>query len=137
MWGTFKKALCKVQSGSPLVASLEEKDWVIDEVSEVSKKKQEVWMRLVKFPSDGESKRAYQELKVLSRKCADRPREEWWEAKAAEAQWLHEIAVSLGRGGSLLKDLNLLRCKQNLKADTALVAQDGLELHNPADKLES
>ena len=33
----------------------------------------------------GDLKRGYQELKVLSRKYADRASEEWWEDKAAEA----------------------------------------------------
>ena len=57
---------------------------------------------------------------MLSRKCVDRAREEWWEAKAAEAERLHEVAVSLGHGGSLLKDLQLLRCRQKLKADNVV-----------------
>ena len=43
-------------------------------------------MRLVKSSDDGELKRAYQELKVcLESVHADRAREEWWEAKVAEA----------------------------------------------------
>ena len=82
-----------------------------DEVRGVSKKKQEAWMRLVKSPSDGELKRTYLELKVLSRNCADKAQEKWWEAKAAEAERLHEVAVSLGRGGSMLRGLKLLRCR--------------------------
>ena len=50
---------------------------------------------------------------MLSRKCADRAGEEWWEDKAAEAERLHEVAVSLSHGGSLLKDLKLLRCSKS------------------------
>ena len=91
-----------------------------DEVCEVLKKKQEAWMRWVKSPGCGDLKREYQELKVLSGKCADRAHEEWWETKAAEAERLHEVSVSLGHNGSLLKDLKLLRCRQKLKADTTL-----------------
>ena len=64
-------------------------------------------MRLVKSPGDGKLKRGYKELKVLTRNCADTVQEKWWEAKAAEAERLYEIAVSLGCGGSLLKDLKL------------------------------
>ena len=47
-----------------------------EEVHEVLKKKQEAWLRLVKSPGCGDLKREYQELKVLSRKCADRACEE-------------------------------------------------------------
>ena len=75
-------------------------------------------------------------MKLLSRKCADKAREEWWEAKAEEAERLHEIAIRLGQGGSLLKELKLTRCKQKLKADTTLLAGNGTQLHSRADKLE-
>ena len=56
-------------------------------------------------------------MKVLSRRCADKAREAWWEAKAEEPERLHEIAVRLGHGGSLLKDLKILKSRQKLKAD--------------------
>ena len=72
----------------------------------------------------------------MLRKCVDRACEDWWEAKAAEAERVHEVTMSLGHGGSLLKDLKLLRCRQMLKADTMLFAQDGSELHSMANKLE-
>ena len=39
---------------------------------------------------------------------------------------LYEVAISHGHGGSLLKDMKLLKCKQKLKADAVLVAQDSL-----------
>ena len=94
-------------------------------------------MRMVKSPGCGDLKREYlQELVVLSRKCADRAHVEWLEDKAAEAERLHEVAVSLGHGGSLLKDLKLLRCRQKLKADATLFAQDGSELNSMADKFQ-
>ena len=64
-------------------------------------------MRWVKSPGNVSLKQEYQKLKVQSKKCADKAREEWWEAKAEEAERLHEAAVRLGHVGSLLKDLKL------------------------------
>ena len=47
------------------------------------------------------------------------------QGKAEEAEKLHEAAVRLGHGGSLLKDLKLLFSRQKLKARTSLRSQDG------------
>ena len=60
---------------------------------------------IVKSLRDQELNRAYQELKVCSRGCADKVWVEWWEAKVAEAERLYEIGLSQAHGGSLLKDL--------------------------------
>ena len=49
---------------------------------------------------------------------------------------MHEATVRLGHGGSFLRELKLLRCKQKLKADTTLLGQNGIQLHSSADKLE-
>ena len=49
---------------------------------------------------------------------------------------MHEAAVSLGHGGSLLKDLKLLKHRQKLKADSVLLAQNGNRLHRVVEKLE-
>ena len=75
------------------------------EVQDVSKKK-EAWMRWVKSPNSS-SLEEYRELKVLSRRFADKAHEDLWEAKAEEAERLHETAVRLGHCNSLLKDLRL------------------------------
>ena len=66
-------------------------------------------MRWQKSPDNEDLRQGYQQLKKLSRKCADKAREEWWEGKAEQAEKLCEAAVRLGRGGSLLKDLRLLQ----------------------------
>ena len=72
----------------------------------------------------------------MSRKCADKAHEEWWEAKVKEAERLHEAAVRLSHGGSLLKDLRLLRYGLKLRVDSKLLAQNGTHLQSTADKLE-
>ena len=41
MWITFKEALRKAQNTLPLDAEREGEDWVMDEVRDVSRKKQE------------------------------------------------------------------------------------------------
>ena len=136
VWSTFKGALKVAQDSLPLVIRREEMDWVNDEVREVSRKKQEAWKRWVKSPESERLKGEYQQLKMMSRKCAEKAHEEWWEAKAEEAERLHEAAVKLGHGGSLLRDLRLLRNEQKLRTDMELLVQDGTCLHITADKLE-
>lgn len=51
-WCTFKDSLKKAQCCLPLAIENEESDWVTDEVREVSRKKQEAWMRCVKSPDN-------------------------------------------------------------------------------------
>ena len=58
------------------------------------------------------------------------------QGKAEEAEKLHEAAVRLGHGGSLLKDLKLLFSRQKLKARTSLRSQDGKQLSSMVDKIE-
>ena len=91
---------------------------------------------MCEVPGNVSLKQEYQKWKVKSRKCAEKAREEWWEAKAEEAEKLHEAAVRLGRGGSLLKDLKLLCSRQKLKASTSLLSQDGTQLNSTVDKIE-
>ena len=135
-WGTLKESLRFAQSCLPLVSEKAEEDWVTDEVREVARKKQEAWMRWMKSPDDESLRQRYQLLKRQSRQSVNKAREEWWENKAAQAEKLHESAVRLGRGGSLLKDLRLLQKSQKLKADTALLARDGSKLSSTGSKLE-
>lgn len=135
-WYTFKDSLKKAQCCLPLAPEKEEGVWVTDEVREVSRKKQEAWMRYMKSAEIDTLKQEYQKWKVQSRKCKDKAREKWWEAKAEEAEKLHEAAVRLGRGGSLLKDLKLLCSRQKLKASTSLLSQDGIQLSSTVDKIE-
>ena len=45
-------------------------------------------------------------------------------------------AVRLGHGGSLLKDLNLLKIRKKPKADSLLLAQNGTHVHSAFDKSE-
>ena len=90
----------------------------------------------MKSPGNVSLQKEYQKWKVQSRKCTDKAREEWWEAKAEEAEKLHEAAGRLGCGGSLLKDLKLLCSRQKLKASTSLLSQDGMQLNSTVDKIE-
>ena len=94
-------------------------------------------MRWIKVPDNTSLKESYQQLKLQSRRVADEAREAWWRAKAEEAECRHEIAVLQGRGGSMLKDLCLLKRSQKLRVDTALLAADGrTKLTGISEKLE-
>ena len=93
-------------------------------------------MKWMKSPGCERLKREYHELKVLSRKYADKAHGEWWEAKAEEAERLYEAAMRLGQDGSLLKDLRLLRHGQKLKTDSMLFTQNDTHLHSTVDRVE-
>ena len=66
----------------------------------------------------------------------DKAHEEWWEARAEEAEKLYEVAVSRGCGGSLLKELKLIQYCQKLKATTTLLTSNGKELRAATSKLD-
>ena len=54
---------------------------------EVSRKKQEAWVRQDNSSVSERLLREYQQLKAMSRKCADKARKEWGEgAKVEEAE---------------------------------------------------
>ena len=108
-----------------------------ERVREVSRMKQEAWLKWAKKPDDTLLKTQYQQLKAQSRKAADEAREVWWEAKAEEAEKLHEAAVRHGRGGYLLRDLKLMQWRQKLRASTALPVADGKsKLSSTSEKLK-
>ena len=105
----------KAQSCLPTVPLTVRKDWVTENACEMLRRKQDAWMRWIKSPNNCEIKEAYQNLKVQSRKCADKAREEWLETKAVEAEELHETAAKNGHECSIpLKT-------QKLNASTSLL----------------
>ena len=81
-------------------------------------------------------KQEYQKWKVQSRKCTDKAREEWWEAKAEEAEKLHEAAVRLGCGGSAEKLETAMQQAETVKASISLLSQGGMQLNSTVDKIE-
>ena len=97
-WAALKEGLKSAQSCLPLVAEGVNDDWVTDEVRDVARKKHEAWMRWQKSPDNEALRLEYQQLKVQSRRSADKAHEEWWESKADQAE---KPAVRLGHGGSL------------------------------------
>ena len=71
VWSTLTGALREARQHLPLVPEGREKGWVMDKVREASRKKQEDWLRWVKSPGCDRLKRVYEDMKLLSRKCAD------------------------------------------------------------------
>ena len=59
---------------------------------------------------------------MYSFRCADKAHEVWWKEREEEAEILHDAAVRLKYGGSLLNDVKLLKSRQNLNADSRLLA---------------
>ena len=69
---------------------------------------------------------------MQSRRCADKAHEDW--CMRGQGRGDGEAAVKLGYGGSLLKDMKLLRCRQMLKPNSMLLTQNGTQLYSVADK---
>ena len=70
-------------------------------------------MRWMKSPDNESLRQRYQLLKRQSSQSADNAREEWWESKAEQAEKLHESAVRMECGGSLLKDFDFYKGVKN------------------------
>ena len=136
-WSEFKTALLEVQSTLPLTPEEDSGDWVTEGVHDVARRKQEAWLRWTKNPDNTILKESYQQLKRQSRLTADVAWEAWWRAKAEEAEYRHEVAISEGRGGSTVRELRLLKSSQKLRVSTALLAADGkTRLTSSSEKLD-
>ena len=95
-------------------------DSVAERVRKVSTMRQEAWLKWAKKPDDTSLKVHYQRLKHKSRKAAVEACEQWWEAKAEEAEKLHVAAVRNNSGESLVRDLKLSQWRQKLRGSRAI-----------------
>ena len=84
---------------------------------------------------DNSCQSEYNRLKKLTTVAAEKARNSWWSARAAEAERRAQIAEQQGQGGSLIKDLLLLQKKFFKPAASTLVAEDGTILQSNTDKL--
>ena len=84
----------------PLSPTKENKDWVTDKV--VSP-----WLMLKESPSDPRLQAEYQCLRACGKKTAESARNEWRKVKTEEAERMYDKSVKQGRGGSLLKIIEL------------------------------
>ena len=77
----------------------------------------------------------YKRLCKLTRVAADKARNSWWSARAEEAERRALIAESLGRGGSLVRDLRLAGRSASKASASTLHAADGTVLTSDESKL--
>ena len=136
LWDIFKSSIYKACESLPPASKSSDPDWVTDELHNLSKKKQKAWVSLKNAPlQDNSCPLEYNHLKKLTRVAAEKARNSWWSARAAEAERRAQIAEQQGRGGSLIKDLRLLHKKFSKPASFTLVAEDGTILQSDRDKL--
>ena len=69
----------------------------------------------------------YDRLKKLTKCATEKARNSWWSVRAAEAERQAYVAEQMGRGGSLVKDLQ--------PASSSLQAKNGTTLQNDGEKL--
>ena len=137
-WDAFKSAIHAANETLPISPPMRETEWMTDELRSLSKKKKETWLRLRDATPNtqrADLKSEYQRLKKLTKVAADKARNSWWSARAVEAERHAWIAEQTGRGGSLIKELRLLKSHFSKPASSTLCAKDGTPLSNSTDKL--
>ena len=77
----------------------------------------------------------HKQLCKLTRVAADKARNSWWSARAEEAERHAAIAESLGRGGSLVRELRLIGRSTSKASTSTLQAADGTVLTSDESKL--
>ena len=68
--------------------------------------------------------------------AAEKARNAWWTARAVEAEKRAWVAEQLGHGGSLIKELRLLKKHFSKPSSSTLSALDGSLLTTDSSKLE-
>ena len=112
-------------------------DWVTSEVCRISELKRKAWVRWMNDPGKVELKVEYLRLKALSKKKVTEAKEKWWREQAQELGERYEECLRAGMGGSLLRNLKVLRSSQALHSSSAVLAKDGVtKLFTVEKKLE-
>ena len=86
MCNDFIVLIQRAHSVLPLVPKLPSEHWIMEEVQEVSRKKQEAYLWLTKDSDDAALKTNYQQLKFKYKNVVDNVREMWWSAKVEKAE---------------------------------------------------
>ena len=103
----------------------------------LSKKMKGAWLLFcVLGKSDDSLKLKYHHLCNLTKAAAKKARNAWWSAHVAESE-KHAWTVELyGHGGSLIRELQLLRKSATKSSMSTLLARDGSNLTRDDDKLQ-
>lgn len=122
------------------------KDWVTDELRNLSTKKRDAWLRVqnAQTPQDQEQLMAeYQTVRQLTKAAAERARNSKgkkkrarWSSQTVEAERQAQTAERSGRGGSLVKELRFLESSFQKASTAPLLSSDKTPLTNDEDKLQ-
>ena len=109
--GHIQFSILKVCESLPPAPKVSDLDWITDEVLNLSRKKEETWVRLKNAPSNDipHLKTEYNHLKKLTQVAAEKACNSWWRDRAPEAERLAFVTEQQSRGGSLIGDLYLLK----------------------------
>ena len=139
-WSSFKSAIEDACSTLPEVPSARDPDWVTDELRNLSKKKSSAWLRYRNAAKQGyevsRHRVEYKRYCSLTKVAAEKARNAWWTACAVEAEKRAWVAEQLGHGGSLIKELRLLKKHFSKPSSSTLSALDGSLLTTDSSKLE-
>ena len=133
---TFKSTIQKACECLPPAPNVNNPDWITDEFINLSRKKCDAWLKLKNAASQDTShlRIEYNNLKKLTRVAAEKAHNSWWSEHPAEAERRAHFAVQQGRGGSLIRELRLLK-KYSKPASSSLVDKTGTTLQSDSDKL--
>ena len=113
-WSSFQVAVLDASGNSPSLPREKEADWITEEVRNPSRKKKEAWLHLRNtLSSDSDQHSAamaeYCRFVKLTKVAAEKARNACWNAGAEEAAKKAKLFQQLGCGGSLIKELKLLK----------------------------
>ena len=128
-WSSFKVAIQKASHNLPPLPRKKEVGWITDEVRNLSRKKKEAWLHLQDISNTDDNQHPialaeYRRLRRLTKVAAERARNAWWSDRAVEAEKKAKMSQELGRGGSLIKELRLLKSQISKPSSSYIPAKD-------------
>ena len=134
-WVAFRDAMERAYETLPELPSRVEADWVTDELRNLTRKKRDAWLRLCGNTSDDSLRQEYQRLRKLTKAAAESARNNWWSERAAEAERRARATERAGQGGSLIKELRLLKSIASKPSSSNILDNDGHPLASVDQKL--
>ena len=107
----------------------------------LSRKKKEAWLHLRNISSIDDQQHPntlaeYRRLRSLTKVAADKARNAWWSARAVEAEKKANMLQQLGCGGSVVKELKLLKKQAYKPSSFNILAKNRSILLSDIDKLQ-
>ena len=107
----------------------------------LSRKKREAWLHLRNISNIDDQQlpntmAEYRRLRSLTKVAADKARNAWWSAKAVEAEKKANTLQQLGCGGSVVKELRLLKKQASKPSSSNIPAKNRSILSSDIDKLQ-